>query len=226
MTMKLEYLNDKAYITRKNLASLLKVSIQRMIGYEKMDNPLRRADIGHKVIHYDLLYAVKWHNSEIDTNYRPRPGVETSDSSEDGEEYRDGDKITSKNAKKAKELEEAKIKLRERKKLDIVIKEMKGQLIDIDDVDKDMATLAVMLRASHQNYEKFASVELFLCESQEQVAKELKLAHFVITEKLDRLINKEFDCDETLFEVISTALDEMDKNATPKSLIDKMKGIK
>ena len=106
MTMNLAYINDKAYISRKNLGKLLSVTIQRIVAYEKMDNPLQRADIGEKSIHYDLLYALKWNAEEIDHKYRPQAD-DFSGVASDDDDYKDGDKITSRNAKKAKELEEA-----------------------------------------------------------------------------------------------------------------------
>ena len=151
MKMNLEYLDNTAYITRKNLSKLLRVSTQQVIAYEKKDNPLRRADIGEKAIHYELLYALKWNADEIDHSARPQGDNFTGVASSDAEEYKDGDKITTKNAKKAKELEEAKIKLREREKLDITIKEMKGEYIRAEDVDKNMTELAVILLSSWRN---------------------------------------------------------------------------
>ena len=150
MTMKLLWENDKAYITRKNLSMMLSITTQRIVAYEKMDNPLLRADIGEKTISYDLLYALAWNANEIDHKHRPQADDFTGVAGDD-DDYKSGDTITSKNAKKAKELEEAKLKLIDREISDIKLKEATGEYIRADDVDKSMVELAVVLLSSWRN---------------------------------------------------------------------------
>jgi len=98
---------------------------------------------------------------------------------------------------------------------------LEGNYIPVDDVDKTMATLAVMLMSSLKNHEKSAPTELANKKSHE-IHKLIKDAHYDVTDRLDRLVKKEFDCDETLYEVIGAALKSLDKGMTPKEIIDRI----
>lgn len=105
------------------------------------------------------------------------------------------------------------------KKLQMQNKALRGQFIDIDEVDKDMASLATMLLASMKNVEKSYPVEYANTSSQEMLDG-LKSAHFAATDMLDRIIQKEFDCNETLYEIIHHVLVAIDNGKTPKQIID------
>jgi len=98
-------------------------------------------------------------------------------------------------------------------------KALEGEYISIDDVDKDMASLAVMMLASLKNSEKSLPSELENSSS-EEILERLTTTHFAIIEKLDRLIKREFSCDETLYDIISASLDAIDSGKEPKEIID------
>ncbi len=169
MTMALQYINDKAYITRGNLTKLLKISRQQMIAYEKKDNPLRRADIDKKTIHYDLLYALKWHASEIDHKYRIDSdnlgGVASSSSSGDDEEYQSGDKITSKNMRIAKDLEAAENEKIKRIQGELDLKIKRGQYIPSEISDKSTAQIVRLMLTGLQNVKDSMPNRLIECKT-------------------------------------------------------------
>lgn len=147
--------DNKSYILRNNLAKILNISPQMVISYEKRaNNPLKRATIEAGGICYDLLYALSWHRTEVNTQHRPQKdgfsGVDDSDSGIDTE-Y-DGGEITMHNARVAKDVEEAKLKKTQAAIGDLNLKEAKGEYIKADDLDKIIVEMAVTLLSSMRNW--------------------------------------------------------------------------
>jgi len=99
---------------------------------------------------------------------------------------------------------------------------LEGEYVPVQDLDKTMATLAVMLMSSLKNHEKSAPAELANRASHE-IQKLIKKAHYDLTDRLDRLLKKEFDCDETLYEVIGATLEVLDGDMSPLDIIKTIK---
>jgi len=140
--IELKYIDDVAYISRRDLARILKITTQNINLYEKRDNPLVRADIPHDTIHYDLIYALKWNANEIEHKHRRDDftGVSTGD-----EDYMSGDRITSKNIQSAKAYSEAMYVIHKERMAEIDLKVKRGEYISSENVDKTQKSFITIL---------------------------------------------------------------------------------
>ncbi len=95
---------------------------------------------------YDIVEFRKWHKENVNQKFNS-----TSCSSKDDSElinktlYKTGDEVTALNAKSAKEVEEANIKIKDRVIVSIKAKEATGEYIRADDVDKITTEMTVIL---------------------------------------------------------------------------------
>ncbi len=92
-----------------------------------------------------------------------------------------------------------------------------SEYIAIDDIDKDMATLATMFMSMLINFEKSAPVVLEN-RPKEDITKLIEESHSEMLEKLDSLINKEFSGDDTLYDVIKLVSDQLEKGRSPEEI--------
>lgn len=108
--------------------------------------------------------------------------------------------------------EQAKISALKRKALE-------GSLVEAEDLDKAMAEQAVLHKTDKINDEKVLPTLLEM-KSAGEIATILyehnqeRLAHF------DKIINKEFDCPETLYDVIGVVMNLINLGASPKDIIE------
>jgi hypothetical protein len=100
-------------------------------------------------------------------------------------------------------------------------KNMAGELISIEDIDKAMAEQAVLHKTDIVNSEKIFPNLLENLEKSE-IVKILKDQNQQRLESLDALIKKEFKCEETLYEVIIEVLEKL-KEEEPIDIINKIK---
>ncbi len=94
---------------------------------------------------------------------------------------------------------------------------LRGDLISIDDIDKDMATLATMFMSMLINFEKSAPVVLENLKK-EEITPILEESHTEMLEKLDLLINKEFEGDDTLYDIIDIVNKQLIEGRSAKDI--------
>ena len=67
------YINGITVVSRNDLAVMINCSTQTIVAYHKevrYENPLQKLDnsisgINGNKIHYDLMYALKWHQEKV-----------------------------------------------------------------------------------------------------------------------------------------------------------------
>ena len=99
--------------------------------------------------------------------------------------------------------------------------EEKGLLVKADDLDKAMAEQAVMHLTDKTNDEKVLPVMLEMKTSQEITT----LLHEHNQDRLamlDKIVNKEFKCNKTFYEVSEAVLQELKKGTKPDEVIKRI----
>lgn len=98
-------------------------------------------------------------------------------------------------------------------------KNLEGQLVEAEDLDKAMAEQAILHKTDKINDEKVLPTLLEM-KSASEISKILyehnqeRLSHF------DKIINKEFSCPETLYNVIEAVLAKMRLGCSPKEIVE------
>jgi len=100
---------------------------------------------------YDIIEFRKWHKLNVDQKFNPNSVEDKKDNSEEATLYKVGDDITALNAKSAKEVEEALIKVSDKELINMKVKEVKGEYIKADDVDKITTEMVVVLLSAWRN---------------------------------------------------------------------------
>ena len=110
------------------------------------------------------------------------------------------------------------LKLEDIEKKEIQNKVERGSYIDINDVDKNMATLAIMMLSSLRNYEKSAPI-LLDGKSKDEILSIVKDAHYEMADRLDELVNMEWESDETLYDVVWEVVKNLSEDISPNHII-------
>lgn len=107
---------------------------------------------------------------------------------------------------------------------ELKFKNLNGELISIDDIDKAMAEQAVLHKTDLLNAEKVLPIVLEN-KSKAEIVNVLKTNNQKRLDELDKLIKKEFKCEETLYEIIEAVIDNL-QTKEPDEIINQIKGIK
>ena len=193
-------INGVVLVKRSKLMDILGVTKQAIVNYEstsRYTSPLRRIDkteyeLGsEKDIYYNLMEALVWHKNEPNHKYGSKQGEARGlvGVSVEDDDYKSGDTITSKNAKKAKELEEAKLKLIDREISDIKLKEATGEYIRADDVDKITTEMTVILLSAWRSLLDTLPV-LLVSKTQKEIHTILDTEFEAEIHILDRKLNE------------------------------------
>ena len=230
------YINGITVVSRNDLAVMINCSTQTIVAYHKevrYENPLQKLDnsisgINGNKIHYDLMYALKWHQENIKVKYTPKKqknaGVATVDIpskvGKDLSSFIDALPPHKRDIFESSTLDpmDKLLKLEDIEKKEIQNKVERGSYIDINDVDKNMATLAIMMLSSLRNYEKSAPI-LLDGKSKDEILSIVKDAHYEMADRLDELVNMEWDSDETLYDVVWEVVKNLSEDMSPSHII-------
>ena len=204
-------INDEVYVSKEVLAKSLGVSGRHILNLEKE---------GLEVSGYSLPKLKLYHlnNCKIWYQKKHAPSIEELYDGENPYTDLPDYQVPKEELERRHEYE----KLKKAKRQNDILEE---KYIEFDEVDKLMATLSVMLLSSLKNHEKSAPAELEN-KSASEILERLKIAHVDIANRLHELANKEFDCDETLYDVIYVALSKMyDKNITTETVCNAIKAL-
>lgn len=102
------------------------------------------------------------------------------------------------------------------------VAQLRGELVDATKLDQDMASQAVLHRTDKTNDEKVLPV-ILANKSQEEIQKILHDHNQARLEMLDELVNKEYKCDEGMYEIMLVVLDKLN-TLNPNEIINKIKG--
>jgi phage terminase Nu1 subunit (DNA packaging protein) len=107
------------------------------------------------------------------------------------------------------------------KSAEIKYKNLSGELISIDDVDKAMAEQAVLHKTDLLNAEKVLPI-ILENKDKTEIANILRDNTQQRLDDLDKLIKREFKCEETLYEVIDEVINQL-HHKEPVEIINKIK---
>lgn len=134
------FIDGKVLVTKKFISMDMNVTERQVNNWEKKGLEASEYSMP-KLRLYDLHSLKTWYSLNIETKY----GKGNESDLIDQVMYKTGDEVTAFNAKSAKEVEEATIKIKEREIIDIKANEVKGEYIKADDVDKTTTAMAVIL---------------------------------------------------------------------------------
>jgi phage terminase Nu1 subunit (DNA packaging protein) len=210
-----KYLIDSREVVSSNyLQQIWGVTDKTIRNYISQGMPVSKFSSSRFKI-FDLIECISWRMATIDMSKSNVSKVQQKESQEETQEsivFEANRRKIIADADKA----EAEAKISQMKE-----KNMAGELISIEDIDKAMAEQAVLHKTDIVNSEKIFPNLLENLEKSE-IVKILKDQNQQRLESLDALIKKEFKCEETLYEVIIEVLEKL-KEEEPIDIINKIK---
>lgn len=171
---------------------------------------------------YDLAEVNAWKDANVEVKNSPKrlatqamevfPEDGDTDSDEETNPSLKGYALREIIAKTISAEEDATTKTLKRKALE-------GQLVEAEDLDKAMAEQAILHKTDKINDEKVLPTLLEMKPASEIAAilyehNQERLTHF------DKIINKEFTCTETLYDIIEVVLTRMSLGESPKEIVE------
>lgn len=113
---------------------------------------------------------------------------------------------------------ELKVKLNE-----IKLAEAEGRVVDADDLDRSMSELAIVHKTDKIHDENLLPI---LLENKDagEIKKLLQEHNFERLEMLDKIVNKEFKSEETMYDIVEVMLQKLKEGVEPESLIKRLNG--
>jgi len=173
------FIDHKVLVTKKFVAKDMGVSERHILNWEKEGFEASEYSLPRMKL-YDIKALKKWHRENyltVDENTLDENSM-----------YKVGDEITAYNAKSAKEVEEAHIKAVDRRLIEIKEKEVAGEYIKADDVDKITTEMVVVLLSAWRNLLEILP-PLLTNKKQHEVRSILDDEFEAEVEVLDRKIN-------------------------------------
>jgi len=222
-------IDKKIFLHRQDLALILGVSTQSIKNYEAkglkalQDSPSRTPM-------YDFHYALDWYKSNVNTKFRPnkQPSMTTpqTQKTENLDRFLDTLPIYKREIFHLSELDymDRLLKLRDTEKKETANRKELGELIDINDVDRAMASLAGVMMGSYVHYEDESSAELAGCDAT-QIAEKMRKAHYEIFEELHQIINKEFRAGQEFYDVMALVYKHLSSGSTIDDIKNRLDNV-
>jgi len=219
------FINNVLHVNRKFLEKYMPTTDQTMRNWEKVGLRVSPYSFGRTKI-YDLIYVLKWHKSNIDqeqsakANRREGEGIPLDDEDQvlvQINKYGNLplNQVPSVEADRRKSIAHV-------RKLLWQNDELEGKLISIEDIDKNMDTQARI----HKTHMSMGEKNLPMLLSGKPIDEMEEIIHKYNQAQLDQLhslMQKEYDSDETLSDIIDVALDLLSDGKNPKKIIKKMR---
>lgn len=213
-------------VLKKELEFFLKCQSRTIERYEKDGLERSKYSINRLPV-YDPMSSYCWQDKNVQQKFKPNRSKEQKEQTPQNRANLD-EFLASLPPYKREIFEMSELdymdrlaKLRDIDKKETANLKEREQLIDKDDVDKNMTTLAGLLTASLINYEDAAPAELEN-KSKEDISKIIYDVHVDVFNELDMVVNKHFDCDESFYEVMAVAFKQITNGATPLELIERL----
>ncbi len=207
-------------VLKTELADILNVKARQIGNYIKKGMPVH--SVGKRNAQsFDVEVCKKWKNKNIDkimsikTTKPKKTNIEVpTDADHEGEEKDDLSRKIKADADKA----ELGVKLDT-----IKLAEAEGRVVDANDLDRAMSELAIVHKT-----DKIQDENLFPVLLENKNAGEIKALlqehNFERLEMLDKIINKEFKSEETMYDIVEVILQQLKDGVEPESLIKRIKG--
>lgn len=230
------YLKDRWIGTKQDLAKVFGLKSIRSIQRNIDSGMPEHEESSEKLRLFDIENCIQWKKRNVNLEQSKRTKKNQADEDEEGKEFSDEEeqnivdsltdkqlaKIIENNAYLRKIVGDADKSVEEAARSKLKRQNEEGELVDADDLDKAMAELAVMHKTDRTNDEKILPILLEQKTSQEISA----LLYEHNKDRLDllsKIIKKEFDCEETLYDIIEEVLLLQEKGFSDKDIINKLK---
>jgi phage terminase Nu1 subunit (DNA packaging protein) len=218
--------NKTAY--KKELAEILGVKIRQIGNYIKQGMPIHSTGKRNAQI-FDIEACRKWQHKSVNKEFSSKtltPAkvdklIEVTKGSQ--EENQEDENVDQQNDMLRKLKADADRAETESDLAKVKLSVQRGMLVDANDLDRAMSELAIVHKTDKIHDENLLPVIL-----ENKNAGEIKLLlqehnHDRLA-MLDKIINKEFESNETLYEIVEAILHQLKKGIEPDSLIKRING--
>ena len=211
-------------VTKKELAEALGIKLRQIANYVKDGMPIHSTGARNAQL-FDIGQCKKWRLKNIDKTMAIKTELKRKSEEENDQREKEyeGDEESQKNdllRKLRADADDAELKV---KLNEIKLAEAEGRLVDADDLDKAMSEQAIIHKTDKTNDEKILPI-LLENRSSGEIAEILHEHNQERLNGLDKLINKVFDSEETLHEVIEEVLRRLKDGVEPSTLIKRING--
>ena len=216
-------INDQTFVTSAFLEDYWNVSDRQIRNYTQSGMPASPYTIegrgGIKI--FNLNACIAWKNGNIDKKQSQKtkgtlPPVE-------GEE--DVQAVQAAFLNKQKFEAEVEEQLAKTELAQIKVKEAKGELVAAENLDISMAEQAMIYITNYKNDKKILPTLLEDKKASEMI--KILDEHFSRrVEDLEKFINKVFESDETIYDIMEVAKKQIMKGIDPERIVDRIKSVK
>jgi len=171
---------------------------------------------------YNIKDLRKWHKDNVDQKQSKRRNSDIIDGTEEKDEHNKYahlpiDEVPQVEAMRRKEIAAL-------KKLLLQNDELEGRLVPADDLDRAMAEQAAMHISDKMNDEKTLPT-LLENKSAEEISELLYEHNQEKVNMLKRIVQKEFVCDNTLYDIIFEILLKLEEDVNPDKIVEAIRGL-
>ncbi len=208
-------LNNREVVSSKYLQQLWGVTDKTIRNYIQQGMPYLEEQSSSRFKIFDLIECITWRMETINMSKSNVSKAQQKESEQETSE----DEVAK--ANKRKIIADAKKAEADATSAEVKLKKLTDELISVEDIDKAMAEQAVLHKTDLLNAEKILPIILENKEKAE-IANILRDNNQQRLDDLDRLIKKEFKCEETLYEIIDEVIKQL-QNKEPNEIINKMR---
>lgn len=209
-------LDNREVVSSKYLQQIWGVTDKTIRNYLTQGMPYLSEQSSARFKIFDLIECITWRMETINLSKSNVSKVQQKESEQEASE----NEVFHANRKKI--IADANRAEFDAKSAEIKYKNLKGELISIDDIDKAMAEQAVLHKTDLLNAEKVLPIMLEN-KNKAEISIILRENNQQRLDDMNKLIKKEFKCEETLYEVIAEVLYLLEEKE-PNEIIDKIKG--
>lgn len=215
------FVSDKEVISRQELVVIWHKSVKTIQRYIKDGMPAHPMST-RAFQFFDLDEITKWRDGTIDKTMSDKtrgivPSVVDNPEDISTEEVRNRSDLSRKYTADA-ENAELTVQLNQLK-LDTA----KGELVPADDLDRAMSELAIVHKTDKIHDENLLPA-LLQNKNVGEIKQILQEHNFERLEMLDKIVNKEFDSTETMYDIVEAVLHQLKDGVEPASLVKRING--
>lgn len=211
-------LDNREIVSSKYLQQIWGVTDKTIRNYIAQGMPYLEAQSSSRFKIFDLIECISWRMETINLSKSNVSKVQQKESESETTESEVFE------ANRRKIIADAKKAEFDANSAELKFKNLNGELISTEDIDKVMAEQAVLHKTDLLNAEKVLPIVLEN-KSKAEIANVLRTNNQKRLDELDKLIKKEFKCEETLYEIIEAVIDNL-QTKEPDEIINKIKDIK
>lgn len=208
-------LDNREIVSSKYLQQIWGVTDKTIRNYVMQGMPYLIEQSSSKFKIFDLIECITWRMETINLSKSNVSKVQQKESESETTE----NEVFEANRRKI--IADARKAEADASSAELKFKNLNGELISIEDIDKAMAEQAVLHKTDLLNAEKVLPI-ILENKSKAEIANILKGNNQKRLDELDKLIKKEFKCEETLYEIINEVINKL-HHKEPDEIINKIR---